>query len=73
MQEEGRIWVGGTTWAGRKAIRVSVSNWQTGDEEIELAVEVIPGRDLRGPAAGAVDLALELPAEDSLQPLSRSR
>jgi glutamate/tyrosine decarboxylase-like PLP-dependent enzyme len=39
VQEEGRIWVGGTTWAGRKAIRVSVSNWQTGDEEIELAVE----------------------------------
>ena len=28
----------GTTWDGRKAIRVSVSNWQTGDEEIELAV-----------------------------------
>ena len=28
----------GTTWDGRKAIRVSVSNWQTGDEEIDLAV-----------------------------------
>ncbi len=39
VQEDGCIWVGGTTWAGRKAIRVSVSNWQTGDEEIELAVE----------------------------------
>ncbi len=38
VQEDGRIWVGGTTWAGRKAIRVSVSNWQTGDEEIDLAV-----------------------------------
>jgi glutamate/tyrosine decarboxylase-like PLP-dependent enzyme len=25
--------------AGRKAIRISVSNWQTGDDEIDLAVE----------------------------------
>jgi glutamate/tyrosine decarboxylase-like PLP-dependent enzyme len=38
IQEDGRIWVGGTTWDGRKAIRLSVSNWQTGDEEIALAV-----------------------------------
>ena len=29
----------GTTWDGRRAIRVSVSNWQTGDEEIDLALE----------------------------------
>jgi hypothetical protein len=28
----------GTTWNGRKAIRLSVSNWQTGDAEIDLAV-----------------------------------
>jgi glutamate/tyrosine decarboxylase-like PLP-dependent enzyme len=39
VQESGAVWMSGTTWAGRKAIRVSVSNWQTGDEEIELAVE----------------------------------
>jgi glutamate/tyrosine decarboxylase-like PLP-dependent enzyme len=39
VQEDRRIWVGGTSWQGRKAIRVSVSNWQTGDEEIDLAVE----------------------------------
>jgi hypothetical protein len=38
VQEDRRIWVGSTTWQGRKAIRVSVSNWQTGDEEIDLAV-----------------------------------
>jgi glutamate/tyrosine decarboxylase-like PLP-dependent enzyme len=38
LQQDGRIWVGGTTWAGRRAVRVSVSNWQTGDEEIDLAV-----------------------------------
>jgi glutamate/tyrosine decarboxylase-like PLP-dependent enzyme len=39
VQESGRIWLSGTSWEGNKAIRVSVSNWQTGDEEIELAVE----------------------------------
>jgi glutamate/tyrosine decarboxylase-like PLP-dependent enzyme len=39
VQASGRIWLSGTTWDGRKAIRVSVSNWQTGDEEIDLAVE----------------------------------
>jgi glutamate/tyrosine decarboxylase-like PLP-dependent enzyme len=39
VQESGAVWMSGTSWDGRKAIRVSVSNWQTGDEEIELAVE----------------------------------
>jgi glutamate/tyrosine decarboxylase-like PLP-dependent enzyme len=38
VQEDGAVWMSGTTWNGRKAIRVSVSNWQTGDEEIGLAV-----------------------------------
>ena len=39
VQKSGEVWMSGTTWAGRKAIRVSVSNWQTGDEEIALAVD----------------------------------
>ena len=38
VQEESRVWLSGTTWDGRKAIRVSVSNWQTGDEDINLAL-----------------------------------
>jgi hypothetical protein len=28
----------GTTWDGRRAIRISVSNWQTTEQEIELAL-----------------------------------
>ena len=44
VQGEGRVWMSGTTWEGRKAIRVSVSNWQTGDEEIDLAVEEFRAR-----------------------------
>jgi glutamate/tyrosine decarboxylase-like PLP-dependent enzyme len=39
VQEEGDVWMSGTTWDGRRAVRVSVSNWQTGDEEIDLALE----------------------------------
>jgi hypothetical protein len=39
VQNDGRVWLSGTTWNGRKAIRVSVSNWQTGDEEIDLALQ----------------------------------
>jgi glutamate/tyrosine decarboxylase-like PLP-dependent enzyme len=39
VQRSGRIWLGGTSWQARKAIRFSVSNWQTRDEEIDLAVD----------------------------------
>jgi glutamate/tyrosine decarboxylase-like PLP-dependent enzyme len=39
VQASGEVWLSGTTWDGRKAIRVSVSNWQTGDDEIELVVD----------------------------------
>jgi glutamate/tyrosine decarboxylase-like PLP-dependent enzyme len=38
VQASGEVWLSGTTWDGRKAIRVSVSNWQTGDEETDLVV-----------------------------------
>ena len=39
VQEAGDVWMSGTTWDGRRAIRVSVSNWQTEDNEIDLALE----------------------------------
>jgi glutamate/tyrosine decarboxylase-like PLP-dependent enzyme len=39
VQESGDVWLSGTNWDGRRAIRVSVSNWQTGDDEIDLALE----------------------------------
>jgi glutamate/tyrosine decarboxylase-like PLP-dependent enzyme len=39
VQNAGDVWMSGTAWNGRRAIRVSVSNWQTGDEEIDLALE----------------------------------
>jgi glutamate/tyrosine decarboxylase-like PLP-dependent enzyme len=39
VQEAGDVWMSGTTWDGRRAIRISVSNWQTTDDEIELALQ----------------------------------
>ena len=50
VQESGRVWLSGTTWDGRKAIRVSVSNWQTGDEEIDLAVAEFAAQAGQSPA-----------------------
>jgi len=38
VQDSGDTWLGGTTWADRAAIRISVSNWQTSDEDVALAV-----------------------------------
>jgi len=38
VQEVSRVWMSGTTWDGRKAIRLSVSNWRTTADEIDLAV-----------------------------------
>jgi glutamate/tyrosine decarboxylase-like PLP-dependent enzyme len=35
VQESGEAWLSGTTWDGRKAIRVSVSNWQTSKADVE--------------------------------------
>jgi len=49
VQARGRVWMSGTSWDGCKAIRVSISNWQTGDDEIELAVE-----EFRAAQAGQV-------------------
>jgi glutamate/tyrosine decarboxylase-like PLP-dependent enzyme len=50
VQDDGRIWLGGTSWDGRKAIRFSVSNWQTDDAEIDLAVQAFAQAAGQAPA-----------------------
>ncbi|MDP9441950.1 MAG: pyridoxal-dependent decarboxylase, partial [Actinomycetota bacterium] len=35
VQEDGECWMSGTTWRGRAAMRISVVNWRTDDEDIE--------------------------------------
>ena len=39
VQQSGEAWLSGTTWDDRPAIRVSVSNWQTSDADVERLVE----------------------------------
>jgi glutamate/tyrosine decarboxylase-like PLP-dependent enzyme len=35
VQREGTCWCGGTTWHGRKAMRISVSSWATTERDVE--------------------------------------
>ena len=41
VQQEGTCWLGGTTWQGKAAMRVSISNWSTTAEDIEHSAEAI--------------------------------
>jgi glutamate/tyrosine decarboxylase-like PLP-dependent enzyme len=44
VQESGEAWMGGTTWDGRAAIRISVSSWQTTDEDVERTLAAYAGQ-----------------------------
>lgn len=37
----GEAYFGGTTWRGRRGMRVSVSSWQTSDDDVERVVEAV--------------------------------
>jgi glutamate/tyrosine decarboxylase-like PLP-dependent enzyme len=50
VQDAGEVWMSGTSWGGRRAIRVSVSNWQTGNEEIDLALDSFRRAAAQAPA-----------------------
>lgn len=41
IQEEGTCWCGGTVWQGRAAMRISVSNWSTSDEDVDRSIEAM--------------------------------
>jgi len=38
VQRGGEAWLGGTVWEGRAAVRISVSNWSTTEEDIDRLV-----------------------------------
>jgi len=38
IQAEGTCWAGGTTWKGKAAMRISVSNWSTTDADADRSV-----------------------------------
>ena len=41
VQAEGTCWLGGTSWRGRAAVRISVSNWSTDESDVDAAVDAI--------------------------------
>jgi glutamate/tyrosine decarboxylase-like PLP-dependent enzyme len=43
VQEDGTAWMGGTTWHGMAAMRISVSNWSTTEADADRTVEAIVG------------------------------
>jgi glutamate/tyrosine decarboxylase-like PLP-dependent enzyme len=41
IQSDGVCWCGGTVWQGRPAMRISVSNWSTTDEDVTRSIAAI--------------------------------
>ncbi|WP_282606628.1 aminotransferase class V-fold PLP-dependent enzyme [Pelagibius sp. Alg239-R121] len=41
IQTGGEAWFGGVTWQGKRAMRISVCNWLTSEQDIERAVEAV--------------------------------
>jgi glutamate/tyrosine decarboxylase-like PLP-dependent enzyme len=41
VQEEGTCWAGGTIWQGHVAMRVSISNWSTTEDDIDRSADAI--------------------------------
>jgi glutamate/tyrosine decarboxylase-like PLP-dependent enzyme len=41
VQADGTCWLGGTTWQGKAAMRISVSNWSTTDADADASVAAI--------------------------------
>lgn len=41
VQEEGTCFMSGTTWKGRKAMRISVSSWATTEEDVDMSLNAI--------------------------------
>jgi glutamate/tyrosine decarboxylase-like PLP-dependent enzyme len=55
VQADGTCWLGGTTWHGMAAMRISVSNWSTTEADADLSVEAILrcARQIAAESAGA--------------------
>jgi glutamate/tyrosine decarboxylase-like PLP-dependent enzyme len=41
VQEDGTLWLSGTTWHGVAAMRISVSNWSTTTDDVDRAAAAI--------------------------------
>lgn len=43
VQNDGTCWVGPTTWQGQRAMRISVSNWSTTEDDVDRSAAAIIG------------------------------
>jgi hypothetical protein len=41
VQRDGTCWLGGTTWRGRRLVRIAVSNWSTTEDDVDRSVDAI--------------------------------
>jgi len=41
VQRDGTCWLGGTTWRGRRCLRISVSNWSTTEADVDRSAAAI--------------------------------
>ncbi|MEU4269513.1 pyridoxal-dependent decarboxylase [Streptomyces sp. NPDC026092] len=41
LLDDGTAWISGSTWHGRRVMRISVSNWSTTDEDVRRTLEAI--------------------------------
>jgi glutamate/tyrosine decarboxylase-like PLP-dependent enzyme len=41
IQRDGTCWCGSTVWQGKTAMRISVSNWSTTEEDVDLSLEAM--------------------------------
>jgi glutamate/tyrosine decarboxylase-like PLP-dependent enzyme len=41
VQRDGTCWMGGTTWRGKRYMRISVSNWSTTEADVDRSVAAI--------------------------------
>jgi glutamate/tyrosine decarboxylase-like PLP-dependent enzyme len=41
VQQDGTCWMSGTTWHGRAAMRISVSNWSTTTTDVDMSVDAV--------------------------------
>jgi hypothetical protein len=51
IQRDGTCWLAGTRWRGRPAIRVSVCNWRTSEDDIRRSAAAIRQGVLEASAA----------------------
>jgi glutamate/tyrosine decarboxylase-like PLP-dependent enzyme len=49
VQEDGTCWLSGSKWKGSHVMRISISNWSTTAEDVELSVKAILGAAAANP------------------------